>query len=622
MTLSMITDVQSAPTTTNKETKKPQASTPAKRAQTPQTQAQNPLKQLMTQTLPSLYSDVRTVVSLGVWTPIYFQLVSAKRFPLPKNLSKVYDQQPPPAATPLIPYYQAHPQHLVEKLSIPAVADKDIERNVTVFRSLMDTAISAFKLISFLDHNLPQANIDIPLKDKPRLPIWSDGSDFWPKIFQMNFLGYTIPNNGLLDKTPKAALAAYQDGQLIAYLTESGVANPFAKPVSGRGEGALVSDFRFLEKYATKPDYESYGGMAYFQVNSVRQKLELVSVVAPGSDQEIAANPHDPAFRRAEALVLASIYYQVISGKHLAEIHMTYNLVEVAMHNAFDAQGQWAHPFRTFLYLHFFSHELAEEITTEHLVQEGAVFSQIFATTHAALIDHLNDCYANFEYGEDEDFEARTAAMTMPGKGGKILPNACINWELKYFEIWHKYTTDLMNIIYPDDQAVRADKYLQDFHNGLLQVLPKGLPKRYDGFKSRKGVARFAADTIHHTVIRHQVYGTTGIRAALDPRISTTQVPRDGGTPAIDEWRSLAYVALATGQARFTLLLSEPGEDFNYLLDGVDSKYQKPMSIVFDQLQADLKALDKAWTSDVHEQEYNYEYFRALPSDLHTGPGY
>lgn len=84
---------------------------------------------------------------------------------------------------------------------------------------------------------------------------------------------------------------------------------------------------------------------------------------------------------------------------------MTYNLVEVSMHNAFDAQEQWTHPFRTFMYLHFFSHELAEEITTEHLIQERAVFSQIFSTTHNEMINHLNDTYSNFYYGEDEDFE-------------------------------------------------------------------------------------------------------------------------------------------------------------------------------------------------------------------------
>jgi len=299
---------------------------------------------------------------------------------------------------------------------------------------------------------------------------------------------------------------------------------------------------------------------------------------------------------------------------------MTYNLVEVSMHNAFDAQNQWTHPFRTFMYLHFFSHELAEEMTTEHLVQERGVFSQIFSTTHDEMINHLNDTYANFIYGEDEEFESRAEAMTM--SNGEILPQACIKWELEYFEIWDKYTTDLIDIIYTSDEMVVSDKYIQDFHTGLLQVMVQGLPERYENFKTKKGVARFAADTIHHAVIRHQVYGTTGIKAAMDPRISTTQVPRDTGTPGINEWRSLAYVALATGVARFTLLTGPEGKDFTYLLDGIDGKYRKPMANVFQQLQTALLTLDEKWTEGVVERDFNENYFRAIPSDLHTGPGY
>ena len=290
------------------------------------------------------------------------------------------------------------------------------------------------------------------------------------------------------------------------------------------------------------------------------------------------------------------------------------------MHNAFDAQEQWTHPFRTFMYLHFFSHELAEEMTTEHLVQESAVFSQIFSTTHDEMINHLNDTYSNFEYGVDEDFESRAEIMTM--SNGEILPQSCIRWELEYFEIWTAYTTDLINIIYEDDESVANDRYMQDFHNGLLQVMLQGLPKRYENLRTRKGVARFAADTIHHAVIRHQVYGTTGIRAALDPRISTTQVPRDTGTPGVDEWRALAFVALATGEARFTLLIGDKGKDFTYLLDGIDEVYRKPMAKVFHQLQMSLLALDEKWTEGVVEKDFNNNYFRAIPSALHTGPGY
>ncbi|EDM68442.1 hypothetical protein PE36_03421 [Moritella sp. PE36] len=569
--------------------------------------------------LPKTLGGFLVMLSNTIWSPLYFFLVSADRFPHPFNLTEVYGGKKPPAKTTLKPYYQVHPEFLLQRLSIPAVVN--IEESVTLFKKLIKTARTAFSVMAILDHYLPQANVKIPLTNKKRMAIWSDGSEYWPGLFTKKIFGLHLPDGGKMDTAPEPVIAAFKEGQLLGYLAESGVASPFLKPAPEMGEGILTIDFSFLENYETKSDYESYGGAAYFKVNSTKQRLELISVVAPHTTDVLPVDPRSPSFRRAESLVLASMYYQVISGKHLAEIHMTYNLVEVAMHDAFEAQGQWAHPFRTFMYLHFFAHELAEEITTEHLVQEGAVFSQVFATTHDSLVHHLNDCYSNFEYGADEDFEARAAMLTMQGSAGKpgeLLPNACIKWELDYAKIWNGYTTALIDIIYTDDAAVQADKYLQDFHAGLLQVMVKGLPARYEGFQTKAGIARFASDTIHHTVVRHQVYGTTGIRAALDPRISKVQVPVDGGTPAINEWRSLAFVALATGKARFTLLQG----DFTNLLNGVDAKYKDDMHKVFDQLQEDLAKLETEWTATEEDKQRNYNYFRAIPSVLHTGPGY
>lgn len=570
--------------------------------------------------LPLVYGHFRTILSSVIWTPLHFLLVSGKRFDDPFSLHQIYkDHQP--KTLPLKPYYQAHPAFLFQKLDIPAVEVANLPRTITIFAKVLKQVVRTFKLIEGLDHSVPQANSKVPIKNKQRMMPGSSGSEYWPKLFSKTLFGLSLPETGkFLQKTPNPLLAAFHEGQVLAYLAESGVANPLLQPAAAGKKGALMLDFRFLEKYTTKENYESYGGIAYFQINEKKQKLELTTVVAPHTTAEVAANPGDPTFRHIESLLSASLYYQIISGKHLAEIHMTHNLVEVSMNNAFDAQGQWNHPFRVFLHLHFFSHLLAEEITTEHLVQEGAVFSQVFATTHDSLIQHLTDCYTNFEYGKDEDFAARKAMMTM--ENGDMLPKTCVGWESQYFDIWLDYSTALIEIIYPDDQAVKDDKYLQDFHTCLLDVMLKGLPQRYDGFQSRKGVARFAADTIHHTVIRHQVYGTTGVKAALDPRIGKVQVPRDTGTYAVNEWRALAYVALATAHSRFTLLTGKNGKDFTYLLEGVKKPIQQDMAKVFKKLQDDLLALDAQWTKDETEKTFNYDYFRPIPSDLHTGPGY
>jgi hypothetical protein len=247
------------------------------------------------------------------------------------------------------------------------------------------------------------------------------------------------------------------------------------------------------------------------------------------------------------------------------------------------------------------------------------VFTQIFATTHESLVAHLNDSYEAFEYGKDEEFETRAELFSIAGEGGqrKLLPKAAITWELDLVEIWTRYADSLVDIIYKDDAAVLDDRYMQDFFQELSLVLNKPLPPRYAKLQSKAGVSRFISDTVHHLVVRHQVYGTTGV-PGLDPRIATTQVPRDGGTAGVDEWRSLASVALATAHARFVLLLG----DFKYLLDDVDGKYRERMRDVYDRLQEDLRVLDAKWTSTDEEKDFNRNYFRAVPSEMHTGPGY
>lgn len=573
---------------------------------------------------PRTYARLRENISNIIWPPFYYMLTGGPRFPKPFKLSQAYtDKNNPPVAATLWPYSLAHPRRLPQPLSIPALAKAG--HSLLVFGKVYWTIKKLFSIISFVNYIFPQADTNVPLKYKPRMERWSDGTDFWPSILLGKFFGFSVPEGagGLgIQRTTDVALDAFRKGQLLAFMTEYGIGATFAKPDPARGPGALIADFRFLENYETKPDYESYGGVAYFRVNSSKKCLELESVIAPHSSEVIRANPNDPTFRHAESMVIASLYYQVVSGKHLAEIHMTYNLIEVAMYNAFDAKQMYRHPIRIILYLHFFSHSLAEELTTENLVEEGGVFAQIFATTQDSLIRHLNDCYHAFQFGEDENIDDRIAALRMKGPAGKfdgdVLPNASINWELCYMKIWQKYATALVEIIYKDDLAVQGDRNLQDFHNALLNLLLNGLPSRYDGFQSKKGVALFISDTIHHVVVRHEVYGSTGVRLALDPRINNLQIPRDGGTNSVDEWRSLACVSLATSRVRFTSLLN----DFKYLLEDVEAKFRPAMAKVYDQLQDDLKDLETAWNSNETDKKRNFEYLRPTPSELDTGAGY
>src|SRR4249920_3555588 len=137
------------------------------------------------------------------------------------------------------------------------------------------------------------------------MELWSDGSNWWPAIFSAELFGNTVPGREL-EPAPLPAIEAFKEGQLLAYLTESGIGSTFLKADPSRGPGMLISDFRHLEVLETKPDYARYGGAAVFRVDADEKRLVLHSLLAPLSGEVTLANPRDVAFRDAEARILAS----------------------------------------------------------------------------------------------------------------------------------------------------------------------------------------------------------------------------------------------------------------------------------------------------------------------------
>jgi hypothetical protein len=127
-------------------------------------------------------------------------------------------------------------------------------------------------------------------------------------------------------------------------------------------------------------------------------------------------------------------------------------------------------------------------------------------------------------------------------------------------------------------------------------------------------------------------------------------VPKDGGTTGVDEWRSLAFVVLGTAYVPFVPLLQDPdnavpnkkrdleavfddatpvkvkGDSRDKNPDDTATKLQSQMKDAFQVMQVELRALNDQWeytgTGKIANADLNYQYFRPLPKDLSTGPGY
>lgn len=141
-----------------------------------------------------------------------------------------------------------------------------------------------------------------------------------------------------LQRAPQPAVDSFKEGQMLSYLCQWGIGNTFLKladetdsypyyklrdePGSNGSTAGFVLDFRQLEEFENKDDYEPYGGVAFFALGE-NKCLHLKWVIAPRARIKISVDKKSGTFRRAEAMILSSLYFSVVAGKHLAEIHMT-----------------------------------------------------------------------------------------------------------------------------------------------------------------------------------------------------------------------------------------------------------------------------------------------------------
>lgn len=200
----------------------------------------------------------------------------------------------------------------------------------------------------------------------------------------------------------------------------------------------------------------------------------------------------------------------------------------------------------------------------------------------------------------------------------------------------------MVDAIYATDWDVQNDGALQEFFRSIQSIFAH-VPQRFHNFTTKKGLVRYISDTINHLCVRHEVYGTTGVSGALDPRLNCSQTPRDGGPPAVDEWRSLAFVALATAYVEFVHLLQDASngganndrklEDIFDDATPVGGRHELTKVLIdnmkqaFRELQTGLRQLHDEWYIDIKQSDpseacENYMYFRPLPADISTGPGY
>jgi hypothetical protein len=260
-----------------------------------------------------------------------------------------------------------------------------LPQTVAIYSQLRNLVTKSFDVMTTLDLIFPQTIVSTPLHAKERLKVWETGHRYYPSSLFSSAPQFPVMGRTLQD-APAPMVDAYKQGDILPYLCQYGLGNRYLKRAipkdeypyfdsespAGKAGVFMVLDFRYLEHYENKEDYEPYGGVAFFRIESTSDgnKLKLVWVIEPRTIIKTRASLNNGTYRRVESMIVASLYFAVIAGKHLAELHMSYNLLEVALHNAFDyglntnpREELNCHPIRLALYIHLFSHSLVTELT-------------------------------------------------------------------------------------------------------------------------------------------------------------------------------------------------------------------------------------------------------------------
>jgi len=294
------------------------------------------------------------------------------------------------------------------------------------------------------------------------------------------------------------------------------------------------------------------------------------------------------------------------------------------------------------MHLHFFNHIIVNDSTTGHLLENTAIFAQIFPFTIRGLYEFLHIVVRNFEYMSDADLESRRAVTD-----GVMPEQSTLVWEEKYKRIYTNYAAMIADVCWKTDADVAKDLQMQKFIRNLASNIPKGLPARLKSngaaaFTSKAQVVEFMSSAIFIVTCRHEVYGTLFGNWAYEPRIMQSQLPLDFGPPSVNDYQAMVGIAMATSRKPATKLMIRedpmPGEkttvglpknaqgvgmrDFKYFLKNLPDEEDGGMKKSFDYLQGALNALYVDMAGNREKRELANWFLQVSPEMLETGAGY
>lgn len=649
---------------------------------------------------PVIYSKWRQPWTNLVWNQLYVALISLPAvYPVQINEAEFSHQK----KIRLDDYVVSHDR--ATGFTVAGCPGDEIPKS-NYLGTLFSLITQAFFAIKQLDHYFPQSRIFVPVQDKARCDVSAVGQN----LFQQYYPDTVRAKLNVLDNPSAAANNYYLAGQWLAYLAQFGHAVTMLEKSLEPAKGAVLLDYNFMHRHEVKQGMKRYGGKAYFDWTRSTDpdeppKLVLKSVETPDGlsyqapklprdwkplESQIDLVSIDINFKHAQDLIASSSLAHVVMGKHCAGHHSYFNLIAVAINNAFDAEPwitnkygiKHPHPIRTAILPHFYNHIVVEEKTTAHLLEDLAVFPQVFAFTHPALADYYNLVFAKLHFLQDADLSKRLGVLGYDYTDAQLtdvhgtvkreftslgslrreekkdervhggLPQQIdptlqsqISWEVSYYRLLFRYATSIVDAVYKIDDDVAKDPAIKRLHDELRYALSETnkkrkypdqqeprttltgaptdssqvLPERFGTLSTKSTLARFIADSIFCVSIRHEIYGKIITRYGFDYALIQTQVATDYGPPAIEDYMSLLYVALATSRPKYIPFMYDYAP---YLQPLAQTPYYEPLRAAEYAFQDQLTEANRIWTADARNVGINLNFNRPRPDELCPGSCY
>jgi arachidonate 15-lipoxygenase len=353
------------------------------------------------------------------------------------------------------------------------------------------------------------------------------------------------------------------------------VASPYAHCLRSTGQGHFEWSFQELGAFEQHPGLRSLGLRVDFALDAATRRLAVDHIecelghIRPGQAQYGAA--------LELALCAATTHTSLV--RHFGGVHLyAGGPFAIASRRALGSD----HPLLRLLWPHLFGTQYSNEIVTRGQMAPGGDFESIFSFTHAGMCALFEASHHRYDIGVlDPESDARRRGVLGAGFDTPALAN-----QMQLFEVMNAHTERYLELYYPSDAALGADRELQRWLDELERLIPNGVRVITGGpSPGRTRLARLVAAFIYLATVEHEVVGTGLWSYQLWTDVQPVRVSRNGTREPLDVYQRLVNANFNLNVRRAQLM-----QDFSYL--ALDPRGADAMRTFQRELRELQRALD------------------------------